>query len=107
MIGLLLVKSELTLALKNIAVDLLKILHNPIRRSFCILLLLEIEMDTLAQITERPRKSGALRPYLPQSELKGSNQFPLLLISQRHLALLQEAFELIEVIAKVDEIILR
>ena len=98
---------ELTLALQNIAINLFVVLYNPVNALIFVVLLFQIVVEALFQVSECSGESGPFWFNLIQTQLKCGNQSSLLLICKCQFTLLEELFKIVEVLTKVDEVLAR
>ena len=98
---------KLALALKNIAVNLLEILYNPVYALIFVIFLLQIVIEALFQVFECTRESRVLWLNFIETQLQSRNQGSFLLVSKRQLTLFKELLKVTEMLAEIYEIIAR
>ena len=72
-----------------------------------VVLLFQIVVEALFQVSECSGESGPFWFNLIQTQLKCGNQSSLLLICKCQFTLLEELFKIVEVLTKVDEVLAR
>ena len=107
MVNLVLLILKLALALKNIAVNLLEILYNPVYALIFVIFLLQIVIEARFQVPECTGEGRAFRLDFIETQLQSRNQGPLLLVGQRQLTLFQELLKLMEMLAEAYEVFTR
>ena len=96
---------KLALALQNIAVNLFVVLYDPVNALIFVVLLLQIVVEALFQVSECTGESGLFRFDLIQAKLQSRNQSSFLLVGKCQFALFKELFKIAEVFAEVNEVL--